>query len=492
MGAAAVPLIGAVAGPVLNKVLGGSKQQSTTTQEMPAHITAGQQWALNRGQELGDRPYTPYDGQMFEGFNPMQENAFASSNIFGQMGLGALGHGYNALTDMTGANMMGGAYGGLMGMGMGQNPMETPTAEGAYAKYFSAGDANRARAEQGVASQADRGSIRDVAGGSYLNSDLGSLSDYMNPYTQNVIEGTTNEMDRGRQQQLLQGEAMANAAGAFGGGRHGVADAQTNAEFFRNSGNMANAMNAQAYQAASGLMGDDLQRSLQAGMANQGMDWNTQNLNAQLGSQMSQYNAGNRQQTNLYNAAAGDKMAQFNAGNRNANSMFNAGSQNQLNMFNAGNEMQNNWQNAANQINAFTNAGGIGNNMANFGLNQGRYLTNYGVQGLGAQSAAGNQIQGFGQQQRQFDYDQFREARDWRANNAQYMNDALRASQGGAGTTTQDYFGPSYLQQGLGFGSMAQGIYGMGQDNGWWGGGGNDWWGHDQYGGQLAGPPPPG
>ena len=464
--AAAAPAIAAVAGPVLNKVLGGNKQQGTTTQELPPHITAGQQWAINRGQQLGDRPYSPYEGQMFEGFNPLQENSFASSNMFGQMGLGALGHGYNALTDMTGANMMGGAYGGLMGIGMGE--MEAPTAEGAYAKYFSAGDANRARAEQGQASLADRSAIRDVQGGSYLNSDLGSLSDYMNPYTQNVIEGTTNEMDRGRQMQLQQGGAAANAAGAFGGSRHGVSDSQTNAEFFRNSGNMANAMNAQAYQAASGLMGDDLNRGLQAGMANQGMDWNTQNLNAQLGSQMSQYNAGNRQQANLYNAAAGDQMAQFNAGNQNQHSQFNAATKTGLNMFNAGNEAQN----QMNQINALNMAGGIGNNMANFGLNQGNYLTNFGVQGLGAQNAAGNQIQGFGQQQNQWGYDQFREARDWQASNSQYMNDALRASQGGAGTTTQDYFGPSYLQQGLGYGSLASGLYGMGQQNGWWGGGG--------------------
>ena len=434
MGAAALPIGMAVAGPLLDKFLGGGQQQATTTQQMPPHITAGQEWAINRGQQLGDRPYNPYEGQRFQGFNPMQENAFASSNAFGQMGLGALGHGYNSLMDMTGAGMMGDAYAGLMGLA------NNPNQGRAYDAYA----ANAGTAREAEAALANRDAIQNVDGGSFLGMDRNA---YTNQYTDSVIQNTTDEMERGRQAQLQQGASAANAAGAFGGSRHGVQDALTNEGFFRQQGNMANVMNAQAFDAASGLMGQDLSRGLQANLANQGMDWNAQNLNAQLGTQSNQFNAGQANQMRQYNAGLSQQAALQNAQNRTNMSQFNVGS----------------------QLQALMGAGNLGGNMANFGLNQGNALSNFGIQGLGHQLAAGNQMQGFGQAQRDFDYGQYQEARDWMANNSQYMNNALNSSQGG-GTTTQDMFGPSYLQQGVGWGAIGQGINQMGQDSGWWGG----------------------
>ena len=473
MGAAAIPIAGAVAGPILGKVLGGDKQQSTTTQELPAHIKAGQQFAITRGQELANRAYTPYGGQMIQGFNPMQMNAFSSANQFGNMGLGALGHGFNSMMDPTGANMMSGAYGGLMGQAFGQGGNEAPVAEGNYARFQTAGRAAQAKALEAEAVKANRDQIRDVDGQSFLQNDYGSIQDYMNPYTDSVIQGTTDDMERARQAQLQQGSSAAAAAGAFGGSRHGVQDALSNEAYFRNQGNMANAMRGQAFDAASGLLGQDLGRGLQAQMSNQGMDYNTEALNANLGTQTNQFNAGLGTQNNQFNAGARNNMRQFNAGQQNAMNQFNSKESNLMSMFNAGNELQNDQFGRGLSVQALQAAGGIGNNMANYGLNRGNLLTDFGIQGLGAQASAGDQIQGFGQSQLDNDYRQWIEARDWRANQAGYANDALRASgPGGAGTTTQDYFGPSYLQQGLGWGAMAQGVYGMGQDNGWWGGGG--------------------
>jgi len=452
-GAVAGAAIGGLAGIIGNK--GGGKQQNvTTTQEIPPWVQEAMQWNIDRGQGIANQPYTPYGGDRLAGFNPTQQNAFASADIYGQMGLGALGQGYNALTDMTGSNMMGNAYTGMQNFagglgGMAGNPYEA--AQG-RAVNSTAYDAYAASAE---ASLANRGDIRDVTGGSYLDMNLG---DYMNPYTQSVIQNTTDEMERARQIQLQQGNSAAAAAGAFGGSRHGVSDSLTNAEYFRNQGNMANAMNAQAYDAATGLMGDDLVRAMQAGLANQGMDWNVSSLNANLGTQTSQFNAANQTQNSQFNAGNRTQNSQFNAGNQTNVNMQNAGMLNQVGLANQANQSsnQNSWLNM--QLQALQGMGGLGSSMANFGLDQGNALANFGMAGVGAQQAAGDRLQAQEQLGNDWDYSQFLEARDWYANRSQYGIAPLQNQQFG-GSTTQPYFGPSNLQAGLGGAMMGLGAY---------------------------------
>lgn len=69
--------------------------------------------------------------------------------------------------------------------------------------------------------------------------------DYMNPYTDNVINRTTDNMVRNNDLLLDQNATAAIQGGAFGGSRHGVVDAVTNAETTRNIGDMeANLRNA--------------------------------------------------------------------------------------------------------------------------------------------------------------------------------------------------------------------------------------------------------
>ncbi len=447
-------VLGAGAG-FLGSQSGGNQQDVTTTQEMPPWLSDAYQWNINRGQALADRPYTPYEGQRFAGFNPMQQNAFASSDLFGQMGLGALGQGYNALTDLTGAGMMGNAYGGLTGLsglaaqwGLNANAMDTPQAQAMFGQFSGAGPASLAQAMFG-----DRGAIQDVEGGSFLDMNI---NDYMNPYTQGVVDNVMSDMERQWQQGDQIQRSQANAAGAFGGSRHGVLDALSTSEYQRNTGQLSNSLWNQAYGAATGLMGDDLARAINASLANQGMDWNIQNLNANLGTQTNQFNAG--QQNN---------MSMFDAGNRNQMSMFNAGLGTQNNQFNAANMLQNQqWgqefglEGLQTAMTGMNMAGGLGTNMANFTQNQGRNLSDFGIQGLGAQMNAGNQIQNWMQNQNDFDYQQFLEARDWQANNAGLGINPLSGA-GGYGSTTQPYFGPSGLQGALGGAMTGMSLYDM-------------------------------
>ena len=73
---------------------------------------------------------------------------------------------------------------------------------------------------------------------------------YMNPYTQNVIDRT--QQDIMRQQQMAQNEldAQAGRAGAFGGSRHGVAQGVMAGEYGRMAGDIAAQQRQRGYEQA--------------------------------------------------------------------------------------------------------------------------------------------------------------------------------------------------------------------------------------------------
>jgi hypothetical protein len=77
-----------------------------------------------------------------------------------------------------------------------------------------------------------------------------SAAQYMNPYTEQVIERT--QQDIARQQQVAQNQlgAQAQAAGAFGGSRHGVAQGVMAGEYGRMAGDIAAQQRQQGYNQA--------------------------------------------------------------------------------------------------------------------------------------------------------------------------------------------------------------------------------------------------
>lgn len=90
-----------------------------------------------------------------------------------------------------------------------------------------------------------------------------AMTPYMNPYTQQVIERSEQDIARQREQALNQLGAQATRAGAFGGSRHGIAEGETYGQYGRMAGDMAAQQRQQAYnnaiqtaqQAATGLRG---------------------------------------------------------------------------------------------------------------------------------------------------------------------------------------------------------------------------------------------
>lgn len=186
---------------------------------------------------------------------------------------------------------------------------------------------------------------------------LASLMDgYRNKFTNDVINRTTSNMQRDAQLAQNNIGADAVAAGAFGGGRHGIAEAVARAETNRNIGDMTAGLNLESWNNAAGMAGTDIANQMAVAAANQN-----------AANQAGQFNAGQRQQAGMYNADAKNNAGQFNAGNRQQMTLANMDSRNQAGQFNAGMQMDRNMANM-NAINAMRSQN-LGNrqqaNMAN-------------------------------------------------------------------------------------------------------------------------------
>lgn len=105
-----------------------------------------------------------------------------------------------------------------------------------------------------------------VNAGSLAGTDLSS---YMNPFTQNVIQSGLNAIDMQRQQALNQIGDQAIKTGAFGGSRQGVQEGITNAASALQAGNLASQLMAQNFGQAQNAATNDINRNLQAQLANQ-------------------------------------------------------------------------------------------------------------------------------------------------------------------------------------------------------------------------------
>ena len=131
---------------------------------------------------------------------------------------------------------------------------------------------------------------------------------YMNPYTSEVIDRTMADMNRVNQMTQNNIDTSASAAGAFGGSRHGVANALTNERFIDQAGNMASGLRQAGYNTA---------------LSNAAAD--AGNINAALG-----FGAAAQNAAGLANASMANQANQFNASQNLAAQQFN---QNALNQY---------------------------------------------------------------------------------------------------------------------------------------------------------------
>ena len=85
-----------------------------------------------------------------------------------------------------------------------------------------------------------------------------NLTQYQNPYQQQVIDNSLTSMNRANQMALNNVGANASNAGAYGGSRHGVAEALTNADFNNQAAQMIAQQNQAGFQNAQNMAQYDI------------------------------------------------------------------------------------------------------------------------------------------------------------------------------------------------------------------------------------------
>ena len=106
------------------------------------------------------------------------------------------------------------------------------------------------------------------------------LSVYMNPFEDQVVQSSLSDLDRARQMQQAQAGAQAGAAGAFGGSRQALLEAENNRNYFDQASRTASGLRQAGFQNAQNLGLSDIQTRLQADLANQGASNNAEQFNA--------------------------------------------------------------------------------------------------------------------------------------------------------------------------------------------------------------------
>jgi hypothetical protein len=203
---------------------GGGSSTSVARQDLDPDVKAKWLDMYGQAEDVAAREYVPYSGDMIAGFDPLQTKGFG-------MYENALGTGAGTLNDAM--------------LAAGKSAGYTPT---------------------------------DVS--SRLMGQ--NFADYMNPYTDQVVDTTMQDMERQRQMAMGNIAGSAQAANAFGGSRHGIAESETNRGFADEMGQISAQLRDQGFNTAmQGFMGDSALMQ-QGDIANQaaGLDANQQSQSA--------------------------------------------------------------------------------------------------------------------------------------------------------------------------------------------------------------------
>ena len=118
-------------------------------------------------------------------------------------------------------------------MAGGANPAMTQAASNPYQQAAGAQQAAMARVGQGLNQTA-----------------AGGMGAYQNPYQQQVIDATLRDIGGAQQSAMNTLGAQATRAGAFGGSRHGIAEAESNKAFNQQAIDAVSRMHQQGFNTA--------------------------------------------------------------------------------------------------------------------------------------------------------------------------------------------------------------------------------------------------
>jgi hypothetical protein len=227
---------------------GGGTQ--TSTSDIPAEYKQFANESLSLAGTIANTPFIPYQGQRIAGFNAADQSSFDQvASLPGQV---------------------------------------QPSLDSARGVYDQAASGGLGLSSNNVAA----GQVTGQTGAQ-------NMSRYSNPYEQQVVQQTISDMGRANQINQNQLNATAAGAGAFGGSRHGVANAQMNRDHLDRVGAATSGLRAGGFNTAAGLGQTDasrfgqidtgnVDRTLSAAQADEQRRLNTEQYNNSLMMQAAQ------------------------------------------------------------------------------------------------------------------------------------------------------------------------------------------------------------
>ena len=378
---------------------GGSSTQTQTT-DLPDWAKPYAKDILYQGSLITDinkNPYKAYGGERTAGFTDLQRGAMEGART------------------MEPSSQLGMAT-GLAGIA-GQRALGT---------NYQPGQFSMERAQAPSLQNYQMRGPKDVQSQQFGQQ---AAEQYMSPYMQSVVDIQQREAQRQGDIAKTQRGAQAAGAGAFGGSRQAIMEA----EAARNLAQQKGDIQAQGLQSAFGQAQQqynvDQAQRMQAALANQGMGYNVgaQNLAANLGVQ--QLGAGQNLQAQLANQAANQQMQQLREQSR---------------QFGAGLNLQG-------LQTALQSAGQLGN------LGAQQFQQRMDVNKL--QSAYGGMEQALNQRGMDVKYQDFLNQQNYPYKQLGFQSDLLRGTPTGSSSVTQ-----MYQPEGSALGQLAglgTGIYGL-------------------------------
>ena len=405
----------------------------------PDTITADQA-AFNRNFSQGYQARGA-DTRGYDAFsNSAQGYNAANADQRGYTAAGTDSEGYNAeragSQGFTGAQANAEGYRADNAGSTGYNA--TNTGSDGYAAQLTGAQGFTAAGVDSTGYGAERAGPSREVGADNVQSGLladTDLSRYINQYDDAVVDNTLSDLDRARVIQQQNIGANATAAGAFGGSRHALREAENNKNFYDQAAKTAASLRQTGFNNAQQMGLSDIQNTMRGDLANQGANLQADSLSANLAQQtaLANQNAGNtanqfgaqaanqaalaasaqQQQANQFgaqaanqarnlNQAAQNQAMQFGAGASNAARLANASAANQASQFgaNASNNAALANMSANNQAAQFgasaNNAAALANQAS---TNQGNQFTSAAAnQAALANQNAANQANQFGAQ----------------------------------------------------------------------------------------------
>ena len=261
---------------------GGPTLPSTNESNLSSWAGPGIADYITRGTALAQEPYQAYQGPLTAGTSPLQQQAFtAAGNLSVPASIGQAG---------TAAGNVASSMGNLS-----YNPATATNQFSAPDVYQGSNNANQYTATDPYAAS-------NVTTGTFGTAQA---QQYMNPYLQASLDPQLAEARRQAQITQMGNNAQAVKAGAFGGSRGALMNAETQRNLGTNLSNITGQGYNTAYTNATQQFNADQARQLQTQQANE--------QSRQFGAQQGLANAQNTAQYGLAGLNANEASRQFGA-----------------------------------------------------------------------------------------------------------------------------------------------------------------------------------